>query len=158
MKNQILEYDKSVGMNRKFGALKMGKILPTPVTLEFVEQKESKERSQAAGRKTRLIRWFLVIDSKNSETSVNCDNVVSMEENEKKLLVIQYKLAEGKDKDGKPNFVNKIDKFDCRENGLIMKTFQGIRKLISEGAQEASEAIAEPKEEKKSEVMAKILA
>ena len=47
MKNQILEYDRAVGMNRKFGAVKIGTLRYFPVTLEFVEQKESKEKSLA---------------------------------------------------------------------------------------------------------------
>ena len=128
MKNQILEYDKSVGMNRKFGAVKQGTLKSTPVTLEFIEQKESREKSIAAGRKTRLIRWFLVIDSRSSETSVNCENVESIEENDKKFLIIVYNLPEGKDKDGKVKMARKEDKFDCCENQLILKTFSTIRK------------------------------
>ena len=47
MKNQILEYDRSVGMNRKYGAVKIGTLRYFPITLEFIEQKESKEKSLA---------------------------------------------------------------------------------------------------------------
>lgn len=37
MKNQIMEYDKHVGMNRKFGAVKKGAINVMACTLEFEE-------------------------------------------------------------------------------------------------------------------------
>lgn len=33
MKNQIMEYDKHVGLNRKFGAVKQGQIKPTACTV-----------------------------------------------------------------------------------------------------------------------------
>ena len=35
MKNQIMEYDKHVGMNRKFGAVKAGNIKSTPCTVSI---------------------------------------------------------------------------------------------------------------------------
>lgn len=119
-------------MNRKYGAVKSGTFQSTPVTLEFVEQKESREKSIAAGRKTRLIRYFLVIDSRSSETSVNCENIESIEENDKKMMVIIYNLPDGKDKDGKVKMARKEDKFDCCENQLFMKTFKTIQKQIAE--------------------------
>jgi hypothetical protein len=50
MKNQILEYDKHVGMSKKFGAVKHAKLKYSPVTLSFMEQKEAKEVAVAAGR------------------------------------------------------------------------------------------------------------
>lgn len=37
MKNQILEYDRYVGMNRKYGAVKINALKNLPVTLEFIE-------------------------------------------------------------------------------------------------------------------------
>ena len=52
-KNQIMEYDKYVGTNRKFGAVKKGGMNVMPCTMEFEEQKEGKSSN-----------WFLVIDSK----------------------------------------------------------------------------------------------
>ena len=108
MKNQILEYDKSVGMNKKYGAVKHGSIRYIPCTLEFVEQKESKEKSLAAGRKNRLMQYFLVIDSRSSETSVNCENVEDFVENkEKKLMTVIYHLPDGTQKNGQPKLARK---------------------------------------------------
>lgn len=37
IKNQILEYDKHVGTNRKYGAVKIGTLKNVPITLEFKE-------------------------------------------------------------------------------------------------------------------------
>lgn len=116
-------------MNRKYGAVKIGTLRYFPVTLEFVEQKESKEKSLAQGSKSRIIRYFLVIDSKNSQTSVSIDNVEEITEHpEKKTLNIVYNLADGTNKDGTKKFTRKSESFECCENFVIIKTFNSIRK------------------------------
>lgn len=70
MKNQIMEYDKHVGLNRKFGAVKQGQIKAQACTIEFEEQKEGKNNN-----------FYLVIDSKKQEVSINCENIESVEVN-----------------------------------------------------------------------------
>lgn len=72
MKNQIMEADKHSGKGRKFGAVKQSSSKNYACTLEFTEQKDSKKNKV----------WFLVIDSKKAEISVNCENIESMELNE----------------------------------------------------------------------------
>lgn len=67
MKNQIMEYDKHVGLNRKFGAVKQGQLKAQACTIEFEEQKDGKNKN-----------FFMVIDSKKQEVSINCENIESV--------------------------------------------------------------------------------
>ena len=73
----------------------------------------------------------MIIDSRNSETSINVENIQKLEEDpSKKLLIIAYQLPEigigGK------KMVSKEDKFECVENKLILKTYEGIQREIAQ--------------------------
>ena len=84
MKNQILEYDKYVGTNRKYGAVKIGTLKNVPITLEFVEQKGSKNE----------IIHYLIMDSRTTEISINCENIEEISECEDQRLKLIYYIPE----------------------------------------------------------------
>jgi len=88
--------------------------------IEFEEQRDSK----------KISNWFLVIDSKKSEVSINCENIEGMDVNGEDQLVITYYLPEGKGHkdDAQGKFKRKEDIMECCENALILKTYYGIRK------------------------------
>ena len=74
----------------------------------------------------------MVIDSKKSEVSINCENIEGMEVNKDDQLEITYFLPEGKvhTDNAKGKFVRKVDIMECCENNLILKTYSGIRNQV----------------------------
>ena len=114
MMDQILEYDAYVGTKRKFGGVKINNFFNEPVTLQFVEQIEKNSKN---------IHYFLIIDSKSIEITINCANIEQMCENQERLLKIIYYIPEI----GQNRLQRKQDLIDCCENQLIVKTYIGIR-------------------------------
>ena len=80
MKNQIMEYDRYVGMGRKYGAVKISKLKNTPITVsnfielhifvfyllliqfEFIQDQNAEKNSNK-----KETNWYLIIDSKDQE-------------------------------------------------------------------------------------------
>ena len=71
--------------------------------------------------------WFLLIDSRQYEISINIENVEEFSETKDKKLFLVYYLPDEKSPE---KFIRKSDTFDCCENGLILKTFGSIYKQI----------------------------
>lgn len=62
MKNQIMEYDRYVGMGRKYGAVKISKLKNTPITFEFIQDQNAEKNTNK-----KETNWYLIIDSKDQE-------------------------------------------------------------------------------------------
>ena len=62
LKNQIMENDTDNGMNRKYTAVRVGKLRYYVCTISFV---------QGAGHN----EYFMVVDSKQATTTINIDHV-----------------------------------------------------------------------------------
>lgn len=60
LKNQMMENDMGIGMSRKFSAVKISTLRNVPVAIKF----EQSERD-----------FFMIIDSKQAEVQINCENV-----------------------------------------------------------------------------------
>ena len=90
--------------------------------IEFIENNEGKKKDKKSAQNTC---WYLKLDSKLWETSINCENIEEFKENTETKLELTYYLPDEK-KEGK--FVRHQDFFDCCENKLILKTFQGCHK------------------------------
>lgn len=69
--------------------------------------------------------WFLLIDSRKYEMTINVENIEEFSESKEQKLNLVYYLPDEKEAD---KFVRKSETFDCCENGLILKTFSGIYK------------------------------
>lgn len=73
----------------------------------------------------------MIIDSKSSEISINCENIEEISECEDERLKLVYYIPEEPTlfgvKDGTIRFTRKQDIIDCCENSLIIKTFNGIK-------------------------------
>ena len=133
MKNQIMEYDRHVGMNRKYGAVKITTLKHIPVTVsihlfninlqfEFVEDTEPTQK----GKK---FEWFLIIDSRQTEKTINCENIEEfIEKDDGRLSLIYFIPEEAKNEELK--FKRQSETFECCENKLILKTYLGIQKRI----------------------------
>lgn len=80
------------------------------------------------------MNWYLVIDSKKQEVSINCENIESVDVNSEDQLVVSYFLPEGKAQknQGLGKFIRKQAIMECCENTLILKTYTGIRKQLIE--------------------------
>lgn len=80
------------------------------------------------------MNWYLVMDSKSKEVTINCENIEDISVNQEDQVVITYYLPEGKSPKAseKEKFIRKQDLLECCENNLIIKTYQGIRKQIVE--------------------------
>ena len=121
LKNQILENDASNGMNRKYTAVRVGKLRYYPCSFAFVQGVKPNE-------------YFMVIDSKQATITINMDHVDQFtEEEEENRLLLVYHVAND---DGK--LTKKKDEFECAEVDLLMKTFSGIRnKTVGLGMMDA---------------------
>jgi hypothetical protein len=73
--------------------------------------------------------WFLVIESRSYVNTINVSNIEQFEEAKDERLNIVYYTADAKLED---KFVKKIEIYDCCQNELILKTFNGIRQRIIE--------------------------
>lgn len=76
--------------------------------------------------------YYLFVDTKSEETSINCENIDSFVRDEKtQRLTIVYWVAK-KDFFGKPQkeLEQKIEIYECAEGELMLKTFNGIRNKI----------------------------
>ena len=62
LKNQILENDASNGMNRKYTAVRVGKLRYYPCSFAFVQGVKPNE-------------YFMVIDSKQATITINMDHL-----------------------------------------------------------------------------------
>lgn len=71
--------------------------------MEFQEQKDGKKK----------INYFLVIDSKKQEISINCENIEEIDINEHDQLAITYYISTGKSDD---KLLRKTDIMECCEN------------------------------------------
>jgi len=126
MKNQIMEYDRYVGMNRKYGSVRIQTIKHVPVTFEFIEEKEKKN----------IFIWYLIIDSRAFANTINCQNIEEFIEKPDGKLSLTYYMWDGKGKEtadiSQHKFLRKNEIYDCCENKLMLKAFEGISKRIIE--------------------------
>lgn len=79
MKNQIMEFNMGVGMNKKYAAVKIGTIKHMPVSLEFIEPENNQQ-------------IFLVIDSRTQEVTINIDNIDTMRQvdDTNRITIVYY--------------------------------------------------------------------
>jgi len=128
MKNQIMEYDRYVGMGRKYGAVKVTTLKNTPITFEFIQDQNAEKN-----KNKKETNWYLIIDSKDQEVQINCENIEEFSEQKDGRLQLIYYLPDDGNK-----MQRKEGKFECCENGLVLKTYIGINKTLVEnyGSQE----------------------
>lgn len=101
MKNQIMEYDRHVGMNRKYGAVRLQTLKHYPVTVsqnlflyltflflqfEFVEEKTTEKKFEV----------FLIIDSRAFENVINVENIEEFSEKADGKLNLVYYIPDSK--------------------------------------------------------------
>ena len=122
-----MEYDRHVGMGRKYGAVRIQTLKSVPVTVskntdlivlqfEFVEDTTN-------GKRDNQLQWFLIIDSRQFENTINCENIEDFSENKDKKLTLSYYIPDEK---SNSKFLRKQENYDCCENNNMLKTFQGI--------------------------------
>lgn len=58
----MMENEIGYGQEKKYGAIKITKLRNIPCTIQFVTNRE-----------TGIEEFFLVIDTKSEETTINCD-------------------------------------------------------------------------------------
>lgn len=73
--------------------------------------------------------WFLVIESRSYVNTINVSNIEVFEESKDERLNLVYYVADPKLED---KFLKRIEIYDCCENGLVLKTYNGIRQRIVE--------------------------
>ena len=82
------------------------------------------------GKKDKDLIWYLVIDSRSFENTINCENIEEFSESKDGYLNLTYYIP-GLGNSSK--FTRKQEQYDCCENKFLLKTFMGIRKRIAEG-------------------------
>lgn len=73
-------------------------------------------------------QYFLVIENRNQEISINCTNVENFTTNQDGTLTLIYHIPM-KDVFGrtKNEMERRIEEYDCAESQQLLKTYQGIR-------------------------------
>ena len=68
-----------------------------------------------------------MIDSRQFEKTINCENIEEfIERDDGRLSLIYYIPEESKKDNEEMKFVRKSETFECCENKLILKTYLGI--------------------------------
>ena len=70
---------------------------------------------------------LLVIESKQGNLLINCDDIEDIQENNDKRLVVVYYLNEQRMENSK--LIKKQEVFECFENNLILNNFKKIKKI-----------------------------
>lgn len=70
---------------------------------------------------------LLVIESKQGNLLINCDDIEDIQENNDKRLVVVYYLNEQRMENSK--LIKKQEVFECFENNLIVNNFKKIKKI-----------------------------
>ncbi len=70
---------------------------------------------------------FLIIESKQGNILINCDDIEDIQENNDKRLVVTYYLNEQRMENSKA--IKKQEVFECFENNLIINNFKKIKKI-----------------------------
>ena len=85
--------------------------------------------------------YYLFVDSKSEELSINCENIDSFTKDEKTgRLVIVYFVAQT-DFLGRrlETMERRVDTYDCGEADLLLKTFAGVRNKVIAGQNQISQ-------------------
>ena len=69
----------------------------------------------------------MIIDSKEQEIQINCENIEEFSEQKDGRLLLIYYLP-----DDSKKMQRRESKFECCENGLVLKTYLGIHKTLVE--------------------------
>ncbi|CDW74319.1 UNKNOWN [Stylonychia lemnae] len=108
MKNQILEQQVGSGIGKKFAAVKLGRLNKKTVSFEFVEDKTDD--------------FYLIIDSKTSEISVNFDNIDEVQETKDGKLNILYFIP-----GDSGNMLKRNENYECFEIEEFLKVYTNIK-------------------------------
>lgn len=70
----------------------------------------------------------MILDSKQFEITINCENIETFSEsNDAKLTLIYFVQQTDIFGKAKKEMERRIEEYECAESALLLKTFQGIR-------------------------------
>ena len=95
--------------------------------------------------------YYLFIDNKKQELSINCENIDSFTIDDKtKRITLEYNVPET-DLLGrrKGTMEKKIDYFECAEGDTLITTFTGIRTKVMLGQHEVDQKKYSPVQKRK---------
>ena len=127
MKNQIMENDAAIGLEKRYAAVRLGTIRHHPCIVQFIEGHADADIGEDAG-------LYMVIDGRHETITIDFNNIDQFSENEDngRLILVYHMPAEPSRfkmlKEG--DMVKREDQFECAENELILKTFAGLRSKL----------------------------
>ena len=124
MKQQIIDNEHQHSVLKKFGAVKIGAFSKTACTMGYLTIADQTPH-----------QYFLLIDSKSSEISINCENIESfvMKDDFVGLQII-YFLPQKDWLGNQKAMERRVDEYECAEAEFLVKTFQNIRRKIMQRA------------------------
>lgn len=89
MKNQIMESDTELGMQKRFAAVRLGTIRHHPCTVEFMEGICGTDNEEDEG-------FYMVIDGRHETITIDFNNIDQFSENEEngRLILVYHVPAE----------------------------------------------------------------
>lgn len=114
LKNQMMESNMGLGMDRRFSAVKIELLRNTVCAIKFEESDNE---------------FFMIIDSKAAEVQINCENIDSLAEEAPGRVQMVYHLPQDRLK-ANTDMARRTDSFECAEAEMLLTTFQGIRNRI----------------------------